>query len=215
MGRGVGVGGDMDGAQTVGADMPSSTDSEPPAKIHPLEAQSIAHEQWATLVEHSATDPSVVRSPQPIADRARWILFTFSRRSPRLDDTVLASGPAITAVASGIDVQPPWANGAKILVEGVGPEHFDEVLNPSHLVVYEADEPAVFEALQQLPWNLRKLKPSVGRAVVPSDLSLLDVSSGEEWDTPAVEVLEVRVKYGLIDVGPQADREDARTVRTV
>jgi len=199
------------------ADTSPPTNSETPAKIHPLEAQSIAQQQWATLVEHRASMASSVQPEMNIGEHVGVVLLTFSRRSQELSSALLNSGPAITAVANGIDVQPSWANGAKIFVGDAAPENFDEILNASHSVVYARDEPAIFEALKDLPWNVKKLKPGSGRAVVPGNLSLVDVSSDDDpMDVQAAgDVLEVWVKYGFIHVGTRAHWEDARSVWTI
>ena len=45
---------------------------------------------------------------------------SFCRHPARLVETHANSEPAISAVSQGVDIQPAWANGAKIFVERKG-----------------------------------------------------------------------------------------------
>lgn len=199
---------------------PAVTHVDEPAKISPLEAQSIAQHQWATLVEHRvhhAASAATAASRQP----DHIVMLTFNRHPEELERALLLSGPARTARAMGIDVKPGWANGAKVFVDDVGPERFDVELGPMNVVLHEADEGAVFEALQALPFNVKRLKSGSGRAFVPNDFSMIDVSSDEApeegVEALSAHALEVKVKYGFIHVGARvASRsQGARSVHTV
>ena len=80
-------------------------------------------------------------------------------------------------------IEPPWANGAKILVEGIDASAIDEArldFGPRHIVVRSQDEPLVLAAFSSLPCRSRpRLKPNCGRIERPGDgdLSLLAGSS--------------------------------------
>lgn len=196
-----------------------ATGEDPPVKIHPLEAQCIAQERWSTLVEHRAAQNSMGSSGSASTQRVSDIvLLTFSRHTKDWSDAVLSSDPARTALACGVEVQLTWANGAKIFVEDVGPQDFEDDLAAYHVVVYARDELAIFEALRTLSYNVRKLKAS-GRSVLPNDLSMMGVSDGEESDEAGVveacDMIEVKVKYGFIHVGVRESWKDSRSVWTV
>merc|ERR1711862_878313 len=99
----------------------------------------------------------------------------FNRFTEMLDSALLHSSLAQAAIQSGIEIQPAWGNGAKIFVDGVGPQHFeapvmDEELRPWHVVLHEANVIEVEEAIAHLPYRFRSLK-SAG-ATLPCDLSL-------------------------------------------
>lgn len=210
--------------QANAAEIPGSsslppTSTEPSTKIHPLEAQCVAQEQWATLVEHRAHNAAAT-APQS-RQLGHAVLLTFSRHKEELEVALLKSGPALTALSMGMDIQPAWAKGGKVFVDDVVPENFDEELGPMNVVVHEADEDALFAALQKLPWNIKKLKPGTGRSFVPAELSMFEISSDEEEskDTPhdSVDTIEVRIKYGFIHVGQRvgSKSQGARSVHTV
>eukprot|EP00747_Dinoflagellata_sp_TGD_P030219 gnl/TRDRNA2_/TRDRNA2_134476_c2_seq1.p1 gnl/TRDRNA2_/TRDRNA2_134476_c2~~gnl/TRDRNA2_/TRDRNA2_134476_c2_seq1.p1 ORF type:complete len:355 (-),score=60.16 gnl/TRDRNA2_/TRDRNA2_134476_c2_seq1:111-1109(-) len=111
---------------------------------------------------------------------SRAILMTFNRINRELDEALHNSSVAEAAKARGVDVRPPWANGAKIFAEGVGPEHFDAPFasdgpRPWHLVIREEDSDEINHVLSLLPHSIRRTKP--GLQPLPEELSLMDVSS--------------------------------------
>jgi len=150
-------------------------------------------------------------------------MLTFSRHKEELELALLSSGPAMTAKIMGIELQPSWAKGAKVFVDNIGPEHFDQDLGPMNVVLHEADEAELFKALEELPWNIKKLKAGVGKSHLPTDLSMIEVSSDDEQeqeDIPDCDypvAVEVKVKYGFIHIDqPIMTKSDvARSVRTV
>merc|ERR1712194_646683 len=95
------------------------------------------------------------------------VLLTFSRHKEELEAALLWSGPAVAAHSMDMDVKPSWAHGAKVFVDDLGSEHFDEELGPMNVIVHETDEDAVFKSLEELPWNIKRLKPSIGRSLCP------------------------------------------------
>lgn len=154
----------------------SSVSSEPAAAIDAEEAARISDELWASSVEHVLA--TSVAPPSSSSPRSPFRLMTFSRHPQALDDVLLRCPLALDLQAQGVDVQPPWANGAKVMAVGVGPELLDTELCPRHVVVLQSDEYLILEALQSLPCNVRpRLKPGAGSAVVPSYLSLMQDAS--------------------------------------
>jgi len=137
------------------------------AEIPPEEAQMIVAEQWASAIERriSAGDDS------PTVSNAALVL-TFARH-PQDFDTVLRRAPlGQRLVAIGQDLQPDWANGAKIIVPALDQETWWESgagvqLSSYHVVVLEEDVEQILEALQSLPCRCRpRLKPGVPAAAV-------------------------------------------------
>lgn len=144
---------------------------EVPAVMEAEEAERIVDELWASSIERRLSTEAVplARShPPPLR------MFTFSRHPRCLDDALLNCPLALKLQAKGIDLQPPWANGAKVLAVDVTPELFDIELCPRHVVVSDADESAILEALQSLPCNRKpRLKLGTGNVAVPSTFSLM------------------------------------------
>lgn len=153
------------------------------AAIDPGEASEVARESWAGSVERLAGAGAPLL---PQAAARGVLVFKFSRPSPELDEALLQSAPARAAAARGVDVQPAWANGAKIFVDEVDePGVLDpQVLGnsgefvPSHVVIYEEEEEGLHSALRGLPYKTRKLKPDIlGRRACPRGPSMMNVSA--------------------------------------
>merc|ERR1712217_339023 len=74
-------------------------------------------------------------------------------------------------LARGTDLEPPWANGAKIFVEGLLPESLEPVLKiaslrPWHVVIRSEDEAGVVEMINAA-WRsgrFRSKRPRVREA---------------------------------------------------
>lgn len=150
---------------------------EPAAEANPVDDARASEELWASGVE-------ALQGQQPAGSGSggrgrRVLLLAFSRCSPELDEALLESGPAERARGLGVELQPAWAHGAKVFVEGIGPELVEpplaERLLPSNVFVREEDQGDVLAALEHLPVRVRKQKP--GDNIVPDRLSLLSVSS--------------------------------------
>lgn len=153
------------------------------AAIDPGEASEVARESWAGSVERLAGAGAPLL---PQAAARGVLVFKFSRPSPELDEALLQSAPARAAAARGMDVQPAWANGAKIFVDEVDEPGFldPQVLGnsgefvPSHVVIYEEEEEDLHSALRGLPYKTRKLKPDIsGRRACPRGPSMMNVSA--------------------------------------
>merc|ERR1712196_343486 len=98
------------------------------------------------------------------------------------------------------------AQGAKVFVPGIGPEHVEapvvESLLPRNVILYQKDVHDLFSALNHLPYRVRKLKPESGRVghVLPGKCSLFDISSEgtEEVGYDSGQDLEVFVQNTFI-----------------
>jgi len=185
----------------------SADHDEPAAEIDAEEAATTSQELWATAIEHCLVGWALPPRSSTAGLGGRHILLAFDRLTRDLENALLASPTACSAVARGIEVQPSWAGGAKIFAEGVCPERIDVplhdgILKPWHVVVREQDEDELLAALGDLPVRLKKLKPRAGRAVFPSDLSFLDVSSEGEHEVAddATEVIPYYVRRTFLNV---------------
>lgn len=168
------VGGNVHVEHAVEVD--GAFESEPVAMIAPPEAAAVVAERWATGVEWLTTRQSCTNGdalPRSEVNRRDILVLEFSRDPQSFDEVLLHTSLAHDMQAAGVDVQPSWANGAKIFVEGLRPDMLEEArleLKPRHVVVYEGDEAYVLSALDSLPSKARpRLKPSAPAAVVPGD----------------------------------------------
>jgi len=123
-------------------------DAEPVAHIDHLEAKQIADQLWATWIERTSRG-----GVSQGTDRSKAVLLVFGRCPREFDEVLLACQVAKRLAARGVDIRPAWANGAKILVEGVLPEHVDKPLDSKHVVVHIKDEADVWHALGGLPYR--------------------------------------------------------------
>jgi len=137
-----------------------------------------------------------------------------------LENALLTSSIAQAARDRGVEVQPAWAHGAKVFVDGLVEEKLDELftqvegqLCASQVFVYSKDRAQLFEDLSTLPYNIKKLKPGVGERVVPDSLDLVEVSSesSQDIDNNAKEVIEYQVYGTFIHFKTCAD---TRTIRS-
>jgi len=178
-------------------------------------------------VDHFISTGQVSQVEGGVEDVAsKAVVLTFSRNPQELENAILNSPLAQRKEQEGVELKPAWANGAKVLLEGVQPELVDstiEPLRPWHVIVAEKDEPSLLASLEHLPYTIRKLRPS-GRAVVPDYLSLLNVSSGTDSSSSSSRVsdgtaqddtsyiIEYKVERTFIHFHESLD---SRTVRTV
>lgn len=121
-------------------------DPEAPAFIPPGEAADIARAQWESAIERASSQPS------SSSDFAVMVL-AFSRHPRALDTILRRSLMGQYMEELNQDIQPAWANGAKILVPGLTQEAWAEakpriVLGPYHAVTIPGNEDAVKELLR-------------------------------------------------------------------
>lgn len=143
------------------------SDGDPAAIISPEDAAWAQEGLWTSGVEALINGTAV--SGTATADSRRLLLLTFKRLTPELDQALLCSPVALCA-ASRWNVQPTWANGAKVFVE------MDEaalklflpnvILKPWHVILLDRDEDEVLAGIGHLPEPTRRLKHEVGRRVL-------------------------------------------------
>jgi len=180
--------------------------------VEPAEAACISDVLWAASVERRISEnrqADVHRYISHPCPKRRYVLLEFGRDPPEFDSVLLNSEVAHAAIERGAELQPDWANGAKLFVEGVGPEFFDVHLCPRHVLVFAEDEALVHAVLRKLPYNFRpRLKPGSGRREV-SEFALLGCSVSSEGDhditNDAQEVIPYTVKNGFIHIEPDTE----------
>jgi hypothetical protein len=203
--------------------------NSPPAEISPREAEECQRIAWETSIEEHATRLANGSVGQISQNETSVIMLTFDRCTKELEDAILASPPAKAALERGVDVKPAWAGGAKIFTSEVTPARFEAPtfegdLRPWHVVLCEADEPALLKALEQLPVRYKKLKPQQGRTALPSAFSLFDGSEfsddsesdeeEEQTSNDATKVVPYRVVRTFIhvDITPKAELRSVQSL---
>lgn len=186
---------------------------EEPAEISPELAEQTANELWASSVEQRLAAESSESIARPASKRC--VLLTFNRDPPEFDAALLGSALAVAAAERGAVLQPAWANGAKVFVEGLQPECFDIALEPRHVVVYEQDVDEVLAVLWQLPYRSRpRPKPGSGISRVPEDsmersqlgappgssVAVSEETVHENHSDPEVQHVEITVRRTFIHV---------------
>jgi len=156
-----------------------------PAHINEEEAALIQQERWASAVEARITGTSVATCPDGSEDAERvledtvandadrgleCVMLCFNRHPKEFSDVLLNSEWVRGLVTRGVDVQPAWARGAKVLVAGLTEELVEEVgvaisdLRPWHVFISELDEPQMHSALSNLKYSIRpRVRPGASR----------------------------------------------------
>jgi len=146
------------------------------ATVDPEEAANIVEACWVSPIEariaaeNSFGSGSVVQqhcmsgslAPPQVHPNGSLIVLCFKRHPGAFDTALIDSPLAQELVGRGVDVHPVWANGAKVLAEGVDPFVLDEarvIPAPWHVIVREHHEHEVYKTLRALPHEIRpKLK---------------------------------------------------------
>ena len=204
--------GSKNSAQDAGSSLPFEDIShgEPAAEIDAEEARHVNEELWAS----SRCVPLNMHMPggDTHGSGLHAILLHFDRMTRELKEALLSSRPARSLLVQGINIQPAWAGGAIILVHVDAP-FLEGSLKLFHVLVDQADEQDLIQALGDLPIRYKKLKTRAGRKEVLNKLSLLDISSeGEhEVSNDAASVIPYRVKSTFIDIRPAPESRSVCT----
>merc|ERR1712032_474815 len=98
-----------------------------------------------------------------------FVVLEFGRDPPAFNEALLNSGLAQQMASLGVDVQPSWANGAKVFVHNLRPEMV-QPLRSRHVVVYPEDQEDIIDALSVIPSRTRpRLKPRAQSLLRHSD----------------------------------------------
>mmetsp|Transcript_182 Transcript_182/g.350 ORF Transcript_182/g.350 Transcript_182/m.350 type:complete len:411 (-) Transcript_182:404-1636(-) len=126
---------------------------------------------------HTEATGSIV---EPMHVHPTIVLLAFTKHSKHFHAAVSKTPVAQRFRQEQVNVRPPWANGAKIFVDGLLPGDAGEFravfaqqprLGPNHVVLHEQDEPEFLEAfgrhMKRLhPRNRVTVKPQGGRLVL-------------------------------------------------
>merc|ERR1712008_625857 len=100
-----------------------------------------------------------------------------------LSQVLAQSDVAQRLCARGWDIKPEWAKGALVLVKGLEAQSITEDRGRWDVVLHQADEQAIVEAIRALPYNKRpRLKETDGRFLIPDECSWFDDLSGSHLD---------------------------------
>jgi len=92
------------------------------------------------------------------------LVLGFNKHPVEFSNAICESTPAQTLRMRGIDISPEWANGAKILIEGLTPSMMKEAgfapegLHLWHVVLFPNNENDVLESLMHLSYRMRPRK---------------------------------------------------------
>jgi len=155
---------------------------EPAAQIGPGLAVQIQRSLWESSIEWFARSGASSSTSGVLQQQTEdaIVLLSFSRRPAELKQVVLASSLASELRDRGVDVQPPWAGGAIVLVEDLSPKDVGDDFGTWNVAVGESEEHRIHQALRELPYNIRpRLKPKDGRQYVPGHTELFGLSGDE------------------------------------
>lgn len=144
---------------------------EPPAVIKPDEAQRLVEAQLASTIQSE---------PMPSTMGELACVVTFHRTPRSLDRAVRRSDSGRRLLEKGVNLKPCWANGAKILVEGLTEDIWkracrdageDPELRPAHVVLPSSALSEILAEIQKIPHSSRpRIKAGHATISVP-DLS--------------------------------------------
>jgi len=154
--------------------------NSPPASIAPREAEQCQRALWEASIEANSRQ----MAPGDISDESSdFYILPFGRHPKQFDDAIKASQLAADVIASGGEVQPSWANGAKILAPGITEEVWRDAglgieLKPYHVLVGVERMDDFNNVLMSLRYRDRpRPKPDGPRAHVSMASLMNDVSS--------------------------------------
>jgi len=147
------------------------------AVISETEAALIQHERWATAVEARLAKSGQLdaREERPPAGSTcndiHIQVLTFHRHPAEFVAALIDSDLGCELAARGVNMRPDWAQGAKVMMEGLTPDALSAAgVDPSTLrawnvVALKSDEPRILAAIASLPYRSR---PRVRRAASQS-----------------------------------------------
>lgn len=137
------------------------------AKATPDEAEAACAQSLMeiTEVENTMVNEAVFRSLNECDGGktavTQILVIGFNMHPLEFTNAICDSALAQSLCKSGIDISPPWANGAKILIEGLTPSVMKEAGFPPedlhlwHVLVNPENEKDVFESLRSLTYKKR------------------------------------------------------------
>lgn len=150
---------------------------EPPTEILPDEAQKFVEAQLASTIQSE-------HMPSTMGELA--CVVTFHRTPASLDRAVSQSDSGRRLLEKGVNLKPCWANGAKILVEGLTEEIWKKAchdagenpeLRPAHVVLPSSALSEILAEVQKIPHSSRpRIKAGQATISVPDLSQFTDLS---------------------------------------
>ena len=150
---------------------------EPPAAILPDEAQKLVEAQLASTIQSG---------PMPSTMGELACVLTFHRTPASLDRAVRRSDSGRRLLEKGVNLKPCWANGAKILVEGLTEDVWKQAcqdagenpeLRPAHVVLPSSALSEILAEVQKIPHSSRpRIKAGQATISVPDLSQFTDLS---------------------------------------
>ena len=150
---------------------------EPPAVILPDEAQKLVEAQLASTIQSE---------PMPSTMGECACVVTFHRTPASLDRAVSQSDSGRRLLRKGVNLKPCWANGAKILVEGLTEDIWKRAcrdagenpeLRPAHVVLPSSALSEILAEVQKIPHSSRpRIKAGQATISVPDLSQFTDLS---------------------------------------
>jgi len=221
------------GSDYVAAEYVGPADAEPAAHISPEEARIIQAELWASGVQRLAAEEvrqSLSSHSAQTSSESRLVLLALSRHPREMHDVLRNSELARSLAEEGVDVLPPWANGAFVLGRGIAEDSIADVadkLGKWHVAVWEEEEELVMDSLRSLPYNIRPRLKQGGRIPVPGSTSLFgdtsddNLTAGGASSSTDLDLLEaadqdlITISIGRTFIHVQVAKSSPRTVHTV
>lgn len=150
---------------------------EPPAVIKPDEAQRLVEAQLASTIQSE---------PMPLTMGELACVVTFHRTPASLDRAVSQSDSGRRLLEKDVNLKPCWANGAKILVEGLTEGIWKQAcrdagenpeLRPAHVVLPSNALSEILAEVQKIPHSSRpRIKAGQATISVPDLSQFTDLS---------------------------------------
>ena len=150
---------------------------EPAAQISPGEAQKLVEAQLASTIQSE---------PMPSTMGEIACVVTFHRTPASLDRAVSQSDAGRRLLEKGVNLKPCWANGAKILVEGLTEDIWKRAcrdagenpeLRPAHVVLPSSALSEILAEVQKIPHSSRpRIKAGQATISVPDLSQFADLS---------------------------------------
>lgn len=205
--------------------------------IPEAEAALIQHERWATSVEaRLARDSHPWHTAAAASTGMDVKVLAFGRHPSEFTTALLDSNLGRGLAMRGVDIQPGWANGAKILMAGPTPTDLLAAgFDPANLRVWtvvalKEDEPQILAALGNLQNRSRpRVRQLASQSIVLRRVGLAAFLSendtqrddqgepdGDEDEAPlddAVSAVELNIRHTFVHFADTASTS-ARTVAT-
>lgn len=147
-------------AESPQNDTPESGSAPPDhVEVAVADEEPSLSEQHSIPRDGSGDVGDLAGAQKDIAAKVRFLVIELNKSSKRIDDVLLGSELAVNAAEQGGELQPEWANGAKVFQTGVMPEHVAHVALSNRFVIIPIEKEETLNLLMfQLSSNERPRK---------------------------------------------------------